>query len=252
MAGRKRQIMAEKQRERPLIEYQVVKPFVDAAALGSGCALVAAASNGPIANWAFIGGAFSLFWHWGSANFAKEKKLAAPRNSSRRKVKVNGEDWTFHHQIPGQFIGRETVWEAVARLIGKKLPKPTPQADFKPPAEEKREFVFRSYCNRGAPFELTQSEVVKFLRTAWLYRDRGRGLGQRFWVREANRRPDWYHQIGGIPAYFAFLNLLSDAEKINNNRLVIVMGHQQVRLKYDDHKTFKELYKAEWRKLEMV
>ncbi len=229
--------------KRPLIEYAAVKPFVDAAALGFGSAAFAAVSGNDPLDWAFLGTGCSLFWHWGSANL-KSKSKKRPRRGGRS-IPVNSASESknvriFDQTAPG-YITRETWPEMFFRWTRGK-PQERPQAPMidKPPILD--EFVFVS-----DGVELLDSDVCRFLLSAWRNRDRGSGLSHRRWVRNCQQRPQWYKDLGKT-WYYAFVGLLREAQKITRRQLVIEMGHQQYGLKYDPHTTLLILKWAEAQK----
>lgn len=236
------------ERRRHLIEYAVAKPFVDAVALGAGSAAFATVLQGPALNWSLIGGGFSLFWYWGTANLTKPKKAKAKGGSigpgsivvntfnGSRTVRRDGKNFNYQ---PG-YISREIFPEILRRLVRGKprirqAPLGTPIA--------LREFVFHSHY-RGQPIELSENDVRRFLRSAWRNRQRGSGLSQRRWDRDRRLRPQWYKDLGPH-WYYALLALLREAQQITRRQLVVCTGPQWYALACDSHTTLFRLREAE-------
>lgn len=233
----------ETKRSSSLIEYKAFKPFVDATALGVGSAAFAIVSGNEPLDWALLGAGCSLFWHWGSANLKSNK--SKPRRRSGRSITVNSgaESKNIHifdQAAPG-YITRETLPETFFRWTrGKPQERKVAPQISKPPILD--EFVFVS-----DGVELIDSDVRRFLLSAWRNRDRGSGLSNRRWVRDWRSRPQWYQDLG-VPWYNAFVGLLREAQQITRRQLVIEMGHQQYGLKYDPHTTRLILKWAEYEK----
>lgn len=235
--------MTEKRRY--LIEYAVVKPAVDALALGAGTAAFATVLHGPVRDWSLIGGGFSLVWYWVSVNLAKPKKAKAgggsigpgsiTLNTFAGSRKISRSDFNYQPYQPG-YVSRETFGEMVRRWV-KGMPR-IRQAPLDAPIAL-REFVFRS-----GMVELSEDDVHRFLRAAWRNRHRGSGLSQRRWVRDWQLRPQWYKDLG-THWYFAIVFLLREAELITHQQLVVPTGPQWVALARDPHTTFGRLKEAE-------
>ena len=241
--------MSEKRKEiRPLIEYAVAKPFVDATALGLSSAAFAAVSSGPVANWALIGSGFSLAWYWGSTNLTQKKNKK--RRSPGRTIPVWSATQTrnihiFDQVAPG-FIMRESFGEILRRWL---LRKPTKRVALREPLDKPAvldEYAFISWHD-GHRVELLYSDVSRFFISAWRNRARGSGLSQRRWVRDFRLRPQWYQDLG-TAWYFALVSLLRQAQQTTRRQLVIEQGHQQYALKYDPHTTLGILKWAEGQK----
>jgi hypothetical protein len=238
--------MTKQQTRRPLIEYKVAKPFVDATALGVGSSAFAIVLQGPALNWGLLGAGFSLIWFWGSNNLTrpKRKKGASSVRAGAGSVVVNSATGSrkvslgFNYEHPG-FVSRETWGETLRRLIVGKPPS-RPAID-KPTVPF--EFVFQSHYD-GQPVELREDDVRRFLRAAWKYRRRGRGLSHRRWVRECRDRPQWYKDLG--PHWYrAFLVLLREAQQLRQCQLVVCIGPQWYALARDPHITLGILREAE-------
>jgi len=228
--------------KRPLIEYEAVKPFVDATALGAGSAAFAIVLGNEPLDWALLGTACSLFWHWGSSNLRRNK--AKPPRRSGRTIPVNSATESRNVQIfdqvaPG-YITREPWPEMFFRWTRGKPRQYRAATIDKPPVLN--EFVFVS-----DGVELLDSDVRRFLLSAWRNRDRGSGLSERRWVRECRSRPQWYQDLG-TTWYDAFVALLREAQQITRRQLVITLGHQQYGLKYPPHTTISILKWAEAQK----
>ncbi len=245
--------MTEKRTQRCLIEYAIVKPAVDALALGAGSAAFATVLQGPVLNWSLIGGGFSLFWYWGTANLTKGKKGKPARESAgpgsivvnsvngSRKVSRKGFEYA---QYQPRYVSRETFPEMLRRFV-KRKPR-IRQAPLDAPIAL-RDFVFHSYY-QGQPVELAEDDVRRFLRSAWRHRHQGSGLGQRRWVRDWRLRPQWYKDLGPY-WYFALLALIREAELITYRQLVVSPGPKWVALARDPHTTLGRLKEAEAVKL---
>jgi hypothetical protein len=170
---------------------------------------------------------------------AKGRQVTHNSANGSRQVRLDYEMYQPTH------IARETWREALKRKL-------VPQRSLAQPAEMKKpdapqslnEMVFRSRHD-GAQVELLESFVIKMTRAAYLNRGKGRGLGVRFWVRECNSRPNWYQEIGPV-GYWAYLNLLKNAERVFGRQLVVKQAHQQYGLLYNDHNTYRYLAYAEW------
>lgn len=238
------------QARRYLIEYAVVKPAVDAIALGAGSAAFATVLQGPALNWSLIGGGVSLFWYWGTANLAKPKKAKARGESigpgsitvntfsGSRKIDRTGFEYAPYQ--PGH-INRETFPEMLRRLArGKPRIR---QAPFRAPVTL-QEFVF--YSNYGGQIvELSEDDVYRFLKSAWRNRERGSGLGKRRWVRDWKKRPQWYKDLGP-DWYHAFLSLLREAQQLTQRQLVVGNSKaQHYRLARDPRTILCRLKQAE-------
>jgi hypothetical protein len=219
--------------KRALIEYKVVKPWVDASALGTGCAAFAIVANGPAWSWACLGAGFSLVWYWGRNNlYSVRDGKPSPRRG--RHVTVNSHnkkrDVAIFDYQPG-YITRDSWPDIILGWFRHPRPMSSSKTTGKPSVLE--EFVFISQY-LGQPIELQEKNVKRFLAAAWYNRDRGSGLGERRWVREWKRRPAWYQELGP-PFYYAMLSLIGGAQKQLNRQLVIKLGHQQYGLKFDHH-----------------
>ena len=231
------------------IEYKVAKPFVDAGALALGSSAFAVVLQGPALNWGLLGAGFSLFWYWGSANLTRPKrgkKPASPASVGAGSVMVNSVNGSrkvslgFNFQQPG-WVSRETGWETLSRLAWwKNKPTPRPVIDK---AAVPREFVFQSHYD-GQPVEIREDDLRRFLRAAWKYRFRGKGLGERHWVREWRQRQQWYKDLG--PHWYrALLVLLREAQRVRQCQLVVCTGPQWYALARDPHITLGILREAE-------
>lgn len=227
----------QKQNKRPLIEYEIFEPFVHAAALGSGCASIAYVSQGPTLNWALIGWASSLFWYWGRANIGRPKSKRATRAPGRR-ILVNGSRSMVFNQVAGGFITRDSWGELLLRWVRGK-PRVRPQYPVIDKPKVLDEFVFRS-----RQVELLESDVRLFLRSAWRNRHRGSGLGQRRWVRDWQKRPQWYQNLGPT-WYYGLLELLREAQQKTGRKLVVCTGPQWYQLAREPHEIFSALKWAE-------
>lgn len=243
--------MTEKRTRRHLIEYAVVKPAVDALALGAGSAAFATVLHGPAWSWSLIGGGFSLFWYWGTSNLTKPKKARAKGGSigpgsivvntfnGSRTVRRDGKNFNYQPYQPG-YVLRETFPEILRRLVrGKPRIR---QAPLRAPVIP-QEFIFLSRYE-GQPVELAEDDVRRFLRSAWRNRHRGSGLGQRRWVRDWKLRPQWYKDLGPH-WYYALLALLREAQQITQRQLVVCTGPQWYALAYDPRTTLCRLKQAE-------
>lgn len=241
--------MTEKRTRCYLIEYAVFKPAVDALALGAGSAAFATVLHGPVLNWSLIGGGFSLFWYWGTANLTKPKKAKPAResvgpgsivvNSVNGNRIVSRKGFEYAQYEPG-YVSRETFPEIIRRLV-KRKPR-IRQAPLAAPIAL-REFVFHSHY-KGQPVELGEDDVCRFLNAAWRNRKRGSGLGQRRWDRDRRLRPQWYKDLGPY-WYYALLALLREAQQITQRQLVVCIGYQQYALARDPHTTLGRLKEAE-------
>lgn len=235
------------QARRYLIEYAVVKPAVDAIALGAGSAAFATVLQGPALNWSLIGGGVSLFWYWGTANLAKPKKAKATREnigpgsitvntfSGSRKIDRTGFEYAPYQ--PGH-INRETTREMLRRWARVKPRIRQPSGPI-----VLSEYVFYSHY-KGQPVELSEKDVRKFLQWAWRYRPRGKGISKRSWVRDWLKRPQWYKDLGPH-WYYALLALLREAQQRTHRQLVVCTGPQWYALARDPHTTLGRLKEAE-------
>ncbi len=233
----------QKQTRRALIEYKIVKPFVDAAALGSACGSLAFATGGPAFNWSLLGGSASLFWYWGRSNLSRPKAKRATRAPGRHILvnSANGSRSMVFNQVAGGFITRETWGDPFFRwLRGKPRVRPQYPVIDKPKILE--EFVFRS-----GQIELLESDVRLFLRAAWRNRHRGSGLSQRRWVRDCQKRPQWYQNLGPT-WYYGLLSLLREAQQKTGRQLVVCTGPQWYQLAREPHDIFSALKWAESQK----
>lgn len=239
--------MTEKRRY--LIEYAVVKPAVDALALAAGSAAFAIVLQGPALNWSLIGGGFSFFWYWGTANLTKPTKAKARGgsigpgsivvNTVNGSRKVSRKGFNYQPYQPG-YVSRETFPEIIRRLV-KGKPR-IRQAPLRAPVTL-REFVFHSHY-KGQLVELAEDDVRRFLRSAWRNRQRGSGLSQRRWDRDRRLRPQWYKDLGPH-WYYALLALLREAQQITRRQLVVCTGPQWYALTCDPHTTLGRLKEAE-------
>jgi hypothetical protein len=238
----------KQQTRRPIIEYKVAKPFVDAAALGVGSSAFAIVLQGPAFNWGLLGAGFSLFWFWGSNNLTRPKRSKKSKTAASvgaGTVVVNSATGSrkvalgFNYEP--RFVSRETWGEILSRWVwGKDEPAPRQVID-KPTTSP--EFVFLSHYE-GQPVELREDDVRRFLRTAWKKRQRGRGLSYRYWVREWRDREQWYKDLG--PHWYrAFLVLLREAQRVRERQLVVCTGPNWYSLARDPHITLGILREAE-------
>lgn len=234
--------MTEKRRY--LIEYAVVKPAVDAIALGAGSAAFATVLQGPALNWSLIGGGVSLFWYWGTANLTKPKKAKVARGAGSITVntingsrKINRSSFELQSYQPGH-INRETFSDKLRRWA---RGKPRIRQSSGPIVLS--EYVFYSHY-KGQPVELSEKDVRKFLQWAWRYRPRGKGISKRSWDRDWRLRPQWYRDLGKH-WYYALLALLGEAQQITRRQLVVCTGPQWYALACDPHTTLGRLKQAE-------
>jgi len=239
----------EKQRALVNIEYRVVKPFIDAAALGSGCAAFAVPLDGPIINWAVVGAGFSFFWYWGKNNLTRPEKKAGSHSPSRQIV-VNSATESrkvrIFDQVAPQFITRESYVEGLTRWLGlgrKSATQRDAAKEPEPKPEWLEETIFTSYHDNQA-IQLSERDVARFLSWAWRYRARGKGLSERSWVRNWKQRPQWYHGLGPV-WYYAMMNLLWNLEAKAGRDVITWIGHQQYGLARDPHQTLQGLKWAE-------
>ncbi len=226
----------QKQSRRALIEYEVFKPIVDAVALGSACGSFAFVAHGPVSNWAFIGGGASLVWYWGRANLGRPNTKRTTRTAGRRILvtSANESRSMVFNQVAGGFITRESLGELLLRWVrGKPRVRPQRLDIDKPKVLD--EFVFRS-----GDVELLESDVTRFLLAAWRNRHRGSGLGQRRWVRDYHKCPQWYQNLG-TTWYDGLISLLREAQQISKRQMVVTLGYQQYGLKYEPHTTLEIL-----------
>ncbi len=230
--------MTEKKeiQHRPIIEYKAVKPFVDAAALAGGCAsfaLVPVVDN-PAGKAALVGTGFSLFWYWGSGNLSLPKAAQrAPRNAGR-KIKVQGEKWTFDQVAPGQFVTRQSAFKDFLGFLGGNKHKVV-QRNATPSVPKPgwmTELVFHSHCN-GYPCQILVQDAFRFLRLAQkLQREKGKGKGlsKNTWIRYAHERPLWYQELPCPSWYHAMMNLIYAAERYGEKQLIVEVGPRQIAL----------------------
>ena len=238
----------QKQSRRALIEYKIVKPFVDAVALGSGCGLFASVAREPVSSWAFIGGGLSLFWYWGTANLSRPKAKRTTRTAGRR-ILVNSANESrsmVFNQVAGGFIARESYLTPILRWV-KGNPRVRPQTDRidKPPWMSEQ--VFSSHY-KGRPVQLLESDVTRFLIEAWRHRSHGSGLSQRRWVRGFKDRPQWYKNLG-THWYYALINLIDKTETMSGRQLIVInVEAQHYTLTRDPHETLEALKWSESQK----
>lgn len=236
--------MTEQKQEnkRALIEYAVAKPFVDATALGLAIGGPAALSGNFIAGFV-AGSSFSLFWYWGRGNLVSKRRAAVSAKMADY-ITVNSANGSrqvrrFEQVAPG-YIVRESYAQAAWRLIRPQRPEPVSQ----PPVNASRpgsldQFAFISWDNSGAEVQLLSNHVRHFLRRAWLYQNRGQGLGRRFWdTRNKRGWPEWYP---GPYWYEAVMRLLVAAQKGLGRQLIVKMGHQQIGLRFNAQMTYEHL-----------
>ncbi len=229
------------QQKRAIVEYEVVKPFVDATALGSGFASVAFVSSGPTLNWALIGWASSLFWYWGCANLGRPKTKRATRTPGRRILvnSGNGSRSMVFNQVAGGFITRESYLAAILRWA-KRKPKVHPQADRIDKPRWMSEQVFSSHY-KGHPVQILESDATRFLIAAWRHRSQGSGLSERRWVRGFKDRPQWYKNLG-TQWYYALINLIDETETMSGRQLIVInFEAQHYTLTRDPHETLEAL-----------
>lgn len=229
------------------IEYEVYKPFVHAGVLACGCAAFAIPAGEPALSWACLGAGFSFVWYWGSNNLGRIKRPKGnlPRSGAGHVNSASGSRKVRTFEYQPRYITRETYPQAIWRkVVGNPQPRQQKPAMTRP--HILKDAIFRS-AYEGRMVELLETDVRRFLASAWRNRARGSGLGQRRWVREWRRRPQWYQDVGPN-WYYAFLALLRDAQLITHRQLVVVMGYQQYGLKFDPHTTLALLKWAETQK----
>lgn len=244
--------MTKQQARRALIniEYEVVKPWVHAGALASGCAAFAIPSGAPALSWACIGAGFSFFWYWGTNNLTrpKRKKNTTVASVGAGSVVVNSVEGSRKVRLGGGFeysqyqpahINRET-WPETLRRWARGQPEPRRVIDK---LHVPREFVFLSHYD-GKPVEIREDDLRRFLRAAWKLRQRGVGLSHRHWVKKWRQRPQWYKDLGPY-WYRAVLVLLHEAELARKCQLVVCIGPQWYALARDPHITLGILREAE-------
>jgi len=239
----------EKKATQHLIEYKVVKPFVDAAVFGSACAGTAFFLDGPPFEWSILGGAVSLFWHWGRAN-PVNPKTRWNRTRRGRRIPVNSATESrniriFDQVAPG-FIIRESYLTGILRWA-KGKPRVRPQADRidKPPWMSEQ--VFSSHY-KGHRVQLLESDVTRFLIEAWRHRSQGSGLSERRWVRGFKDRPQWYKNLG-THWYYALISLIDETETMSGRQLIVInVEAQHYILTRDPHETLEALKWAESQK----
>lgn len=229
------------------IEYKTAKPFVDATALGLAIGGPSAFS-GNFWTGFVCGSSFSLFWYWGSSNLTRPKK-AKPRHGGGGPghVIVNSVNGT--RKVPlekgfeyaPRFVSRETYPQAIWRKIKIWGGKPEPRQAINQPTKPKwmTEYIFLSHYD-GQEVQLLESDVTRFLNSAWRYRKWGRGLSERRWVRDISLRPQWYKNVGPT-WYYALINLLWEVEEVSGRQLLIPVGWQQNALARDPHQILEAL-----------
>jgi hypothetical protein len=237
--------MTKQQTRRAIIEYKTAKPFVDALALGLGSSAFAVVFQGPAFNWACIGAGFSLVFYWGSANLTSPKKTKPKRGrAGPGHVVVNSVNGTRKVPLEGgfeyapRFVSRETWGETLRRFV---MGRPEPRPAFDQPAKPKwmTEYIFLSHYD-GQEVQLLESDVTRFLNSAWRYRKWGHGLSERRWVRDISQRPQWYKNVGST-WYYALVELLWEVEAISGRQLIVPVGWQQNALARDPHQTLEAL-----------
>ncbi len=226
----------QKEPQRPLTEYAIIaKPFIDAAALATGCASVALIPTveSQIIKAAAVGVWFSCFWYWGSGNLVRSKPAQRkPRKQNQTKL-VNGKPWTFDQVAPGVLV-REGYGSALLRFLGIGQRKPM-QRNARPSVPKPAwmtELVFHSHF-KGYPLQILVQDAFRFLREAQkLQRKKGRGAGlsERTWVRFANERPLWYQESPCPAWYWAMMELIYAAERYGEKQLIVEVGPRQIAL----------------------
>lgn len=236
----------QKQEKRALIEYKAIKPLIDALALAGGCssAVLISMIDNPIGKAAAVGFGFSCFWYWGRSNLtATGPKRKKPQrrddyltvNSAKGSRQVR----RFEQVAPSHII-RQSLWADMLDLVRKSEPHITNQ----PPVSPRRpqtldQFAFVSYDNAGNRVQLLSCDVRNFLRRAWLYRPRGKGLGARFWGNRNQRTwPEWYP---GPFWYEALVLLIRQTEKGLGRQLIVPLGYQQEGLRWGSRETYEHL-----------
>ena len=229
------------QKSRPLIEYAVIKPAVDAVALGLAIGGPAALS-GNFWQGFVMGASCSFSWYWIKGNLISvdpKRKKAAKRDG----YKVNWGSGKMDHfeQVMPTHITRQPLF---ADLFGLFKTKPRTRITGQPEIRPNRpstldQFAFVSCDNAGNQIQLLSCDVRNFLRRAWLHKGRGRGLGARLWGhKEARTWPNWY------PGPFwreAVIMLIKAAQAGLGRQLIVPLGHQQEGLRFDARTTYEHL-----------
>lgn len=218
----------QKEQRRPIIEYAVAKPFVDAGVLSLGCASTALIPSiaSPAGKAAAVGFGFSCFWYWGSGNLKRSKPTQTTRKKGHTKL-INGKPFTFDQVAPGQFVTRQSAIKDFLGFlgIGNRKPAQRPAQRIDKPAWMKEQ-VFHSHCN-GYPVQLMEPDVTRFLLWAYRHRQRGEGLSERSWDRFGESRGAWYQELPRPQWCKAMMNLLYAAQKLGGKQLIIEIGNQK-------------------------
>ncbi len=225
----------QKEQRRPIIEYAVAKPFVDAAALGLGCGGPAAFTSAGFWAGFVAGSSFSFMWHWGNGNLSRPKATKVKSSRGRqREINVQGKPWAFDHVAPGQFVTRQSAIKDFLGFLGWRKQK-SAQRNTTPAIPKPRwmtEQVFHSHCN-GLPIQLLEKDIIRFLRMAQKLQKKwgkGKGLSERTWIRFAGERPLWYQELPRPAWYEAMKELLYAAQKYSGKQLIVEVGPRQIAL----------------------
>ena len=232
--------MAEKKEKRAIIEYAVAKPFIEG--IIAGLAVGGPASfSGKFFEGLVWGSSLYFGWYLWSQNANQGKRKPRSQNSTITVNTASGTRKVRRFEFQPGYIARETWGETLRRwTVGKPQPRiagPTAPTVTRP--AELDQFVFISQSDDGQMVELLSTDFRNFLRRAWLYRERGKGFGARFWG-PLNQRswPDWYP---GPFWYQAARNLIYSAQGGLGRQLVIETNNQWYMLRWPMKTTYEHV-----------
>jgi hypothetical protein len=222
----------QKENQRALIniEYKAIEPIMYTGFTGLGCGGFTWLLNGPFWGGFVFGASTFCLYYVGRGNLNRHPPKAKEGKRERvRQVTVQGEKWTFDQVAAGQFVTRQSVAKDFLGFLGfgkrnAAQRNATMPATPKPHWMEKK--IFHSHCN-GYPVELDVGDVWRFLRWAYKYRTKGKGLSERSWVRYGHLRGAWYLELPNPQWYWAMINMLEAAQEIGKRQLIQEISSNQ-------------------------